>query len=225
MKKMISIAASVMMLVTGFVVSAQAADEAILKLSQRWDVIKYQTADKDARVAAYNALIADAKALAEAEPDKPGPKIWAAISLATLGGEVGAMGGALGKVKEAKALLESALKQHPNKDQEASIHTTLGSLYYQVPGWPIGFGDEDKAVEHLKKALELSPNGLGSNFWMGSYLLDETRKYEDAGRYFLKAMAAPARPGRELADKGRKAEAAELLAKVEKKLHHKIASN
>ena len=24
---------------------------------------------------------------------------------------------------------------------EGSAFTTLGSLYYQVPGWPIGFGD------------------------------------------------------------------------------------
>jgi len=223
MKRMVSMAAGFLLLVSGFAATVQ-ADDAVLKLSQRWDVIKYQTADKDARIAAYEKLIADAKELAKAEADKPGPKVWTAIPLATLGGDVGAMGGALGYVTEAKELLEEALKQHPTPELETSIHTTLGSLYYQVPGWPIGFGDEDEAVKHLKKALELSPDGLDSNFWMASYLWDETRKYEEAGKYFLKAMAAPTRAGREISDKGRKAEAAELLAKIEKKLHRKIAS-
>jgi len=221
MKKIISIIAGLTITALTMISSAQAADTA-LQLAQRWDVIKYQTTDKDARIAAYEKLIADAKSIAQSNANDPAPKVWAAISLATLGGEVGAMGGALSKVTEAKELLEEALKEHPNKELETSIHTTLGSLYYQVPGWPIGFGDEDEAVKHLNIALKLDPTSLGANFWMGSYLWEETRKREEAGQYFIRTMAAPARPGREAADKGRKAEAAELLAKVEKKLHHKI---
>lgn len=191
-----------------------------LELAQRWDRIKYKTPDKKARIAAYEKLIADAKALAAEHPQDPAPRVWAGIALATLGGEVGALGGALGKVKEAKKWLEEALALHPNRELETSIHTTLGSLYYQVPGWPIGYGDEDKAVEHLNKALELSPDGLDAHFWMASYLMDETRRYKEAAEHFRKAIAAPARPGREIADAGRKAEAKELLAKVEKKIRH-----
>ncbi|MDX8407891.1 MAG: hypothetical protein R8L58_05850 [Mariprofundaceae bacterium] len=201
--------------------SAACAEEDIaLKLSQRWDQIKYKTADKKARIAAYEQLIADAKALAAKQPDNPAPRVWAGITLATLGGEVGAMGGALSKVKEAKALLEEGLALHPKPELETSIHTTLGSLYYQVPGWPLGYGDEDKALEHLNKALELSPDGLDAHFWMASYLWDETRKYKEAADHFRKAIAAPARPGREIADAGRKAEAKTILAKVEKKIKH-----
>jgi len=200
--------------------AANAAQQNItLQLAQRWDQLKYKTPDKDARIAGFKKLAEDAKAMAAAHPQDPGPKVWAAISLATLGGEVGALGGALGMVKEAKALLEEALTLHPSKELETSIHTTLGSLYYQVPGWPVGFGDEDKAVEHLNKALALSPDGLDANFWMASYLWDETHRYADAAKYFKKAIAAPARPGRDIADAGRKAEAEQLLAKVEKKLH------
>lgn len=222
MKKIIAIIAGLTITALTMISSAQAADTA-LQLAQRWDVIKYQTTDKDARIAAYEKLIADAKDIAKANPNDPAPKVWAAISLATLGGEVGAMGGALSKVTEAKELLEAALTEHPNKELETSIHTTLGSLYYQVPGWPIGFGDEDEAVKHLNIALKLDPTSLGANFWMASYLWEETRKREEAGQYFIRTMAAPARPGRESADKGRKAEAAELLAKVEKKLRHKVS--
>ncbi len=211
-----------MLLALGFVATSASAADLGLELAKKWDVIKYQTPDKKVRIAAYESLINEAKEQIKAHPDDPAPKVWAAISLATLGGEVGAMGGALGKVEEAKDLLEAALAQHPKPELETSIHTTLGSLYYKVPGWPIGFGDEDKAVEHLKRALELSPDGLDANFWMASYLWDETHKYEEAGKHFAKAIAAAPRPGRELADQGRKAEAAALLKQVEKKVGHKI---
>ena len=34
-----------------------------------------------------------------------------------------------------------------------SAYTSLGTLYFKVPGWPVGFGDEEKAEELLRKAL------------------------------------------------------------------------
>jgi len=196
-----------------------AGENLALRLAQRWDVLKYKTEDKSARVAGFKQLIEDAKRLAQAHPDDPAPKVWAGITLATLAGEDGGLS-ALGLVKEAKDWLEQASAQHPSKELATSIHTTLGSLYYQVPGWPIGFGDNDKAEEHLHKALTMSPDGLDANFWMASYLMDEKHDYEAAAKYLRKAIAAPARPGRTLADQGRKAEARALLAKIEKKLHH-----
>ncbi|MDA1382172.1 hypothetical protein PCI56_27515 [Plesiomonas shigelloides subsp. oncorhynchi] len=53
-------------------------------------------------------------------------------------------------VKEAKASLEKALKQNPNA-LDGSAYTSLGSLYYKVPGWPVGFGDDEQAERLLKK--------------------------------------------------------------------------
>ncbi len=35
---------------------------------------------------------------------------------------------------------------------QGSAYTSLGTLYYQVPGWPIGFGDDEKAEELLEQA-------------------------------------------------------------------------
>ena len=35
--------------------------------------------------------------------------------------------------------------------------SSLGVLYYKVPGWPIGFGDKDKARDLLQKALAVNP--------------------------------------------------------------------
>lgn len=47
-------------------------------------------------------------------------------------------------MKEAKVLLEQVIEKAP-ETLDGSAYTSLGSLYYQVPGWPIGFGDDDKA--------------------------------------------------------------------------------
>ena len=33
------------------------------------------------------------------------------------------------------------------KALDGSAYASLGSLFYQVPGWPIGFGDDKKAAE------------------------------------------------------------------------------
>jgi cytochrome c-type biogenesis protein CcmH/NrfG len=96
----------------------------------------------------------------------------------------------------------------------------LGILYSKVPCWPIGFGDDDKALELLDKALALSPDGIDSNYFYADFLTEQG-KYKAAEQHLLKAQQAPARPTRPLADKGRQQEIAVLLAKVQQKLQAK----
>jgi tetratricopeptide (TPR) repeat protein len=40
----------------------------------------------------------------------------------------------------------------------AGAHRALGLLYLEAPGWPISLGSHAKARQHLKKAVELSPD-------------------------------------------------------------------
>jgi len=94
-----------------------------------------------------------------------------------------------------------------------SAYTSLGSLYYQVPGWPIGFGDDKKAQEYLKKALAVNPDGIDANYFYGDYLFRKG-EYAEAARWLNKAMQAPPRPGRKVADEGRRREIDELLDKI-----------
>ena len=72
--------------------------------------------------------------------------------LSSLAGEKGGMG-ALSLVKQARADFEAALKLDP-RALDGAAYTSLGALYYQVPGWPLGFGDDDQARQMLKKGLE-----------------------------------------------------------------------
>ena len=82
-----------------------------------------------------------------------------------------------------------------------------------MPGWPIGFGDDDQAEALLKRALELNPDGIDSNFFWADYLLDQNR-YAEAKAALLKAQAAAPRPERPLADQGRQSEIRERLTKL-----------
>ena len=69
----------------------------------------------------------------------------------------------------------------------------------------------------LQKALQLNPNGIDPNYFYADYLFEQGR-YRQSLEYLDKANRAPPRPGRELADKGRRAEIAALSAKVKQKL-------
>ena len=140
---------------------------------------------------------ADAESMVAANPDSAEVLIWSGIVKSTYAGAKGGLG-ALSFAKASKADLEKALALNADALQ-GSAYTSLGALYYSVPGWPIGFGDDDKAEELLKKALALNPDGIDSNYFYGCYLITEGRN-EEARTYLLKAQQAPARPGRTVRD-------------------------
>ncbi|HKX50426.1 MAG TPA: tetratricopeptide repeat protein [Candidatus Binatia bacterium] len=189
--------------------------EQIAFLQQDWARIKYQVAGEDAKVDAIHKLKDHAAKVSAAYPNRPEVLIWEGIILSTDAGIVKGMS-ALGKVKKAKGLFETALRIDPTA-LDGSAYTSLGSLYYQVPGWPIGFGDNDKAEKNLKQALSLNPNGIDPNFFYGDFLLQDGR-YDEAKAYLERALQAPARPGRELADAGRRQEIKAALAQVQEKM-------
>lgn len=189
--------------------------EQIAFLQQDWARIKYQVAGEDAKLDAIHKLEDHAAKVSAAYPNRPELLIWQGIILSTDAGIVKGIS-ALGKVKKAKGLFETALRIDPTA-LDGSAYTSLGSLYYQVPGWPIGFGDNDKAEKNLKQALSLNPNGIDSNFFYGDFLLQNGR-YDEAKAYLERALQAPARPGRELADAGRRQEIKAALAQVQEKM-------
>ncbi|MDO8342990.1 MAG: hypothetical protein Q7T48_07320 [Cellvibrio sp.] len=191
------------------------ADEAadIQKLQTRWAEIKYQT-PKAEQEKAFVTLVAEAEQLRAANTSAP-YLIWEAIIRSTYAGAKGGLG-ALDQVKQSKKLLEQAIKMDAAA-MNGSAYTSLGSLYYQVPGWPVGFGDDKKAKEMLLKGLSYNPDGIDSNYFYGDYLLEQ-KQYQQAVVAFEKALNAAPRPGRESADAGRKGEIEAAMAKAKKHL-------
>lgn len=192
------------------------ADEALnaLALQQQWDHANFDIADKKEKARALESLSAKARVSAAQYNTDPEVQIWTGIILSTYAGEAGLS--ALGLVKEAKTYFEKAIAINP-ESLKGSAYTSLGSLYYQVPGWPIGFGDDDKAAEMLQKGLELDPEGIDSNYFYADFLRTQ-KEYAKAATHYEKVLAAPPREGRDSADKGRKLQAQEALDAVRKKI-------
>lgn len=183
-------------------------DEEVRSLQRQWEEIKYRRLPSE-QEKAFEALAKTADAVRAKYSTRAETQIWYGIIAASYAGARGGLG-ALGLVKEAKKALELALEIDP-KALDGSAYTSLGSLYYQVPGWPIGFGDDDKAREMLQKALALNPDGIDANYFLGDFLYRKG-EHEPARRALEKALQAPPRPDRPLADEGRRREAAALLA-------------
>ena len=186
----------------------------VQQLQQRWAQVNYQLAGK-VQLTAFETLIEDAANVAKKHPDAAPVWTWNGIIKSTYAGAKGGLG-ALKFAKASKADLEHALDIEPQA-MNGSAYTSLGTLYFNVPGWPIGFGDNDKAEELLLKALAINPTGIDSNYFYGDYLLSENR-YKEAQIFLLKAQSAPKRAHRPLADTGRQKEISEALATVRKKL-------
>ena len=190
--------------------AAAPVDDAVARLQGDWEVIRYQTPVGE-REKRFEALAARAHEVTQAHPGRSEPLVWEGIIVSSWAGEKGGFG-ALGLVKQAKVLYERAI-QIDGKALDGSAYNSLGVLYYKVPGWPLGFGDKDKAHEHLRSALALNPTGIDANYFYGEYLVEIGQK-DQAVPYLEQALQAPARPGRHIADTGRRDEARALLARI-----------
>jgi tetratricopeptide (TPR) repeat protein len=195
--------------------SDPAFDAQLLSIQQAWAKVNYETPAGDARAQAFDALEKRAEAFTQQHPARPEALIWEGIIESSYAGAKGGLG-ALGLAKEARSNLEKALEIDPGA-LDGSAYTSLGTLYARVPGFPVGFGDDDKARKLLLKALELNPHGIDPNYFYADFLYEEGQ-YAEALKYLQKAAKAPARPGRETADKGRHGEIDALATKVKAKL-------
>jgi tetratricopeptide (TPR) repeat protein len=177
-------------------------DPAIVQLQHDWARVNYQVG-KDGQETAFKALAEQAHQVTAGSPNQAEAMIWEAIVLSGYAKAKGGLG-ALKYAEKARDLLLAAEKLNPQALQ-GSAYTTLGSLHYKVPGWPIGFGDKKKAKAYLEKALQLNPGGIDPNYFYADFLLEQGDKTA-AIEYFNKALAAAPRPGREDADAGRRSD-------------------
>lgn len=187
-------------------------DASIEKLQHEWATAYYKTPEKD-KEAAFEKLVEEAHKVSAANPGRAEPLIWEGIITSTLA-KYQSIFSAGGTAKAARDLLLAAEKIDANALNGSAL-TSLGSLYYKVPRFG-SFGDHDKARDYLERALKVNPDGIDPNFFMGE-LMVERGENAKALEYFKKALNAPARPGREDADTGRKAEIQDAIKKIEKK--------
>jgi tetratricopeptide (TPR) repeat protein len=210
MKKLSSVYVVLFLLIQPMIVLAADTGSIVKDMQNRWAVANYELSGKS-QLEAFEALLLDVEKYRAQYSDSAEVLIWSGIIKSTFAGVKGGLG-ALKYAKQSKADLEKAMEIN-SVALDGSAYTSLGTLYFRVPGWPIGFGDNDKAEKLLHKALEINPNGIDANYFYGDYLR-EKGDYSGAQRYLVKALKAPARPGRQLADSGRKKEIHAALTEV-----------
>ena len=194
--------------------SADSFDDTLQDIQHRWAEANYRETG-GAQKNAFEALLQDARDFAAANPERAEALVWQGIVASTYAGVKGPFG-AMSLAKEAREVLMKAEALDPEV-LAGSVYTSLGTLYFKVPGGLIGFGDKDLARDYLEKALQENPDGIDPTYFYGEYLLEE-KEYEAARSALLKAKNAPQRPDRPLADEGRQREIDTLLDKVNRKL-------
>jgi tetratricopeptide (TPR) repeat protein len=190
-----------------------AADEMASRLEtlrHAWAKVYYGT-PQSKQEPAYPALADQAHAISFAYPARAEPLIWEAIILSCYAKAKGGLGAldiatsARDAANAAAAIDDAAL--------DAGAYTALGVLYYKVPGWPIGFGNDRRAKEYLDKALAIAPDAVDVNYFYGDFMIEQGQK-QKARAFLERALRALHRPGREDEDSGRKIEVENDLAKI-----------
>ncbi len=210
-----------MLLGAGFAAPiAYAADDTamngdIAHLEHEWSRITYQVKDHDAQLAQIDALGKEAATIVQRYPNRAEPLIWNGIIISEEAG-MASVFTALGYAKDARAMFEQAQKLDP-KAIHGAIPMSLGTLYYRVPGFPVGFGDNEKARRYLELAMTMDPNGLDANYFYGDFLLEQG-EYPKAKQVLSHALEAPVDPNRPVWDAGRRVEVRALLEKANAKI-------
>jgi tetratricopeptide (TPR) repeat protein len=201
-----SIVVGVYLLITAISTGAETV-VTVPDLQARWAVANYQLVDK-AQQEAFDNLESDAEWFTAEHPDNVEGWIWSGIIKSTYAGAKGGLG-ALGLAKAARKDLERAL-EIDDRAMHGSAYTSLGTLYFSVPGWPVGFGSDKKAELMLHKGLDINPDGIDSNYFYAEFLRDQG-KLDEARTFYIKAKEAAPRPARPVADQGRQQEIATAL--------------
>jgi len=194
--------------------SAAMTDE-VKQVQSRWAEVNYM-ADGEAKEKAFERLVEQANQATLVNHNLPEALVWQGIVYSSYAGAKGGLG-ALGLAKKARKAYESAIEMDGTV-LNGNAYTSLGVLYYKVPGWPLGFGSDKKAEHYLLKGLALNSEGIDSNYFYAEYLYEETDRLNQALDYLLKAEHAKDRPDRAKADAGRRQEINVLKQRIEKEL-------
>jgi tetratricopeptide (TPR) repeat protein len=187
--------------------SSSAEMPEVREIQFEWARLYYMDEFLNVNYRELEALVEKANQVAAEHPQNAEALVWDAIVMSTMAEKKGGLG-ALSLVKQARLKLEEAEAIDPTV-LGGSVYASLGTLYSKVPGWPFGFGSDEKAEEYFKKALAINPQGLDINYFFAEYLAANGDQ-QLALVYVDKALQAPRMAERPVADKGRREQALKL---------------
>lgn len=135
-----------------------------------------ELAEDSQRLAYYEKGRDYAELLRKEKPGWVKGHYWLAQNLSGVA-EVGGAGRALRSLPEIVEILEKVALSDPIYDQ-AGAHRALGSIFYEAPDWPLSVGDPEKALQHLTRAVEISPKNSTNQLFLGDLLIRLGKKQE-----------------------------------------------
>jgi len=203
----------------GFAGSAQAyasdnpaMDAEVNRIDGEWARIKWRVKDKDEQLKEIDALAKQAAAVVDRYPERAEPLIWQGI-VTSEEASLASVFNQLGLAKAARDMFEKAEQINPAA-LDGAVTMSLGVIYYRVPGFPIGFGNDTTARHYLEAAMAMNPEGLDANYFYGDFLIEQG-DYEKAKTVLARALTVPVDAKRPVWDAGRRAEIQALIEKAD----------
>jgi tetratricopeptide (TPR) repeat protein len=186
----------------------------MLTVAEDWARVKYLSKSDDERKRNMELVGAEADKLAHKYPDRPEALIWDGVVTSERASLTWGIS-ALNLASTARDLLLKAESMDP-KALDAGAPTSLGVLFYRVPGFPFGWGDKDRARAYLEEAVKNAPNGRDAHYFYADYLYEQG-EYKKAEQVLKKALSLQAHPERPIWNKYFPKVMQGLLDKVQEK--------
>ena len=161
---------------------------AIAELSRLEFMIAQLEMDKNRRVQLFERCIAIADQAISLNPNDVRGLFWKAVAMGKMAEDSGIVN-AFRMLRPMEKMLLKAVTLD-EKYENAGAHRALGRMYHKLPGFPISFGSNQKALAHLKRAHELFPKDIITRAFYAEVLYDEGRKAE-ARRHADFVLATP----------------------------------
>jgi tetratricopeptide (TPR) repeat protein len=211
-------AASIAMLISASQIARAsdnpALDADILSVAEEWAKVKYLSETDGERKEKMAPVGAKADQLVKRYPGRVEALIWDGIVTSDRASLTWGLT-ALNLATRARDLLLEAEKLDP-KAVDAGAPTSLGVLYYRVPGFPVGWGDTNKARHYLEEAVKNAPNGRDAHYFYADFLYEQG-EYKQAEEVVKTALALPHHPERPIWDKYFPKVIESLLEKIHEK--------
>lgn len=144
--------------------------------------------DKNRRVQLFENCIAVAdQALALNANDVRG-LFWKAAAMGKMAEDSGILN-ALRMLRPMEKMLLKVIALD-EKYENAGAHRALGRMYHKLPGFPVSFGSNQKALAHLRRAHELFPRDIITRAFYAELLYDIDKR-EEARRHADFVLATP----------------------------------
>jgi tetratricopeptide (TPR) repeat protein len=193
----------------------RALDAHLNTLAEEWARAKYLSNTDAERKEKMEPIGAEADALVKRYPGRVEALIWDGIITSERASLTWGIS-ALNLATKARDMLIEAEKMDA-KALDAGAPTSLGVLYYRVPGFPIGWGDNQKARSYLQEAVHNAPSGRDAHYFYADFLYEQG-EYKEAEAVLKKALTLPKHPERPVWDEHFPQVMEGLLERVQQKM-------